>query len=68
MKQETLKIEGMTCHHCVMAVQKELSKLENIKVNDVQIGRADVEFDETKVNDKVLADAIEEAGYKLVAD
>jgi copper chaperone len=66
MKQENLKIEGMSCHHCVMAVRKELSKLENVKVNDVQIGSADVEFDETKVNEKALADAIEEAGYKLV--
>ncbi len=66
MKQETLKIEGMSCGHCVMAVKKELSKLENVKVNDVQIGSADVEFDETKVNEKILADAIEEAGYKVV--
>ena len=66
MKQETLKIEGMSCHHCVMAIKKELSKIENVKVNDVQIGSAKVEFDETKVNEKTLADAIEEAGYKLV--
>ena len=66
MKKETLKIEGMSCHHCVMAVQKELSKLDNVKVNDVQIGSADIEFDETKVNEKALADAIGEAGYKLI--
>jgi copper chaperone len=66
MKQETLKIEGMSCHHCVMAVKKELSKLENVKINDVQIGSANVEFDETKINAKALSDAIEEAGYKVV--
>lgn len=66
MKKETLKIEGMSCEHCVMAVKKELSKLENVKVNDIQIGRANVEFDETTVNAKILADAIERAGYKLV--
>ena len=68
MKKETIKIEGMSCHHCVMAVQKELSKLENVKVKDVQIGSAEVEFDETKVTDKVLADAIEQAGYKIVTN
>jgi copper chaperone len=68
MKKEILKIEGMSCHHCVMAVKKELSKLENVKVNDVQIGSADVEFDESRVNEKVLAHAIEEAGYKLVVN
>ncbi len=66
MKTAELKIEGMSCHHCVMAVQKELGKIENLKVKDVQIGSAKVEYDETKVNDKTLADAIEEAGYKLV--
>ena len=66
MKRETLKIEGMSCHHCVMAVKKELSKLENVKVNDVQIGSADVEFDETKINEKALKAAVEEAGYKVV--
>ena len=66
MKQEILKIEGMSCGHCVMAVKKELGKLEDVKVNDVQIGSADVEFDETKVNEKILAEAIEEAGYKVV--
>lgn len=66
MKTADLKIEGMSCHHCVMAVQKELSKLENVKVEDVQIGSAKVEYDENKVDTKAFADAIEEAGYKLL--
>jgi copper chaperone len=66
MKHETLKIEGMSCGHCVMAVKKELAKLENVKVNDVQIGIADIEFDESKVDKKILSEAIEEAGYKLI--
>ncbi len=66
MTTKELKIEGMSCHHCVMAVQKELSKIENLKVEDVQIGSAKVEFDESKVNESVLEAAIDEAGYKLV--
>ena len=65
MKTTELKIEGMTCHHCVMAIKKELSKIENLKVEDVQIGSAKVEYDETKVSEITLSDAIEEAGYKL---
>jgi copper chaperone len=68
MKQEILKIEGMNCEHCVMAVKKELSKLQNVKVKDVQIGTADIEFDESKVDKKALADAIEEAGYTLALE
>jgi len=66
MISKEIKIEGMTCHHCVMAVQRELGKLDGVKVNDVQIGNAKVEYDESKVNENAIAEAIEEAGYKLV--
>lgn len=66
MKTQELKIEGMSCNHCVMAVKKELSKLENVKVEDVQIGSAKVQFDENKVSEKELSAAIEEAGYKVL--
>ncbi len=66
MKTQELKIDGMTCHHCVMAVKKELSKLENVKIEDVKIGSAILQYDENKVSEKELSDAIEEAGYKVV--
>lgn len=66
MKTTELKIEGMSCNHCVMAVKKELSKLENVTVKDVQIGSASVEYDENTVNENDLELAIEEAGYKVV--
>ncbi len=65
MKTESLKIEGMNCNHCVMAVKKELSKL-NLKLNDVTIGSANIEYDETKLSKKEIENAISEAGYKLV--
>ena len=66
MKTQEFKIEGMSCNHCVMAVRKELSKLENVKIEDVKIGSAKVQYDESKVNEKALAAAIEEAGYKVI--
>jgi len=61
-----LAIEGMTCGHCVMSVKKELSKLPDVVVDDVQIGKARVRFDETKVTVQVLERAVEEAGYRVV--
>ncbi len=66
MKVQELKIEGMTCGHCVMAVRKELSKLPHVKVEDVQIGKARIEYDETKTSIADFARAVEEAGYRLV--
>ncbi|MGA7837811.1 MAG: cation transporter [Ignavibacteriaceae bacterium] len=65
MKSETIKIEGMSCQHCVMAVKKELSKLD-LKVNDVQIGSASIEFDEKKISQADIDKAVEEAGFKTV--
>ena len=32
MTTKEIKIEGMSCGHCEMAVRKELSKLDNVKV------------------------------------
>ncbi|MFH1197906.1 MAG: cation transporter [bacterium] len=65
MTTKVFKIEGMSCHHCVMAVNKELAKLELIDKR-VQMGSAVVDFDELKITEKQISDAIGEAGYKVV--
>ena len=59
------KIEGMSCNHCVMAVQKNLAKL-NLKNFEVTIGSAIVDFDENKITEKKILESVEEAGYKVV--
>jgi len=63
--KKTIKIDGMSCNHCVMSVEKNLSKLNLNKVK-VEIGSAEVEFDESKVSEKEIIEAIEEAGYHVV--
>ena len=63
--QKEFKVEGMTCHHCVKAVVMELDKLD-INSHQVDIGRVNVDFDETKVKEDEVKEAIEEAGYKVV--
>lgn len=63
--KKTIKIEGMSCNHCVMSVKKYLSKLD-LNAFKVEIGSADVEFDENKVKENEIVEAIEKAGYKIV--
>ena len=63
--EKQFKIEGMSCGHCVMAVEKELNKLE-IDKKKVEIGSAMVSFDTEKVSENNIKDAIEEAGYKII--
>ena len=54
----------MSCNHCIMSVKKSLS---NLDLNDVKvvIGSAEVDFDESKVNEKKIIDAIENSGYRV---
>ena len=66
MKTEQLKIEGMSCNHCVMTVKQFLAVVPTVKVLDVQIGTASVEYDEQQVSKEKLAEAIDVAGYRLV--
>jgi copper chaperone CopZ len=67
MRTQDLSIEGMTCGHCVMHVKKELSKVSDLVVEDVQIGKARVRYEENKVTLQQIDDAVSEAGYKLVS-
>ena len=62
--KKTIKIEGMGCNHCIMSVKKSLSRLD---LNDVkvEIGSAEVDFDENKVSEKEIIDAIEKSGYQV---
>lgn len=68
MATTTLKIQGMTCNHCVMRVAKALKGLPGVqdaKV-DLQTGEAVVTFDDSKVSFEKMSFAVVEAGYKVV--
>jgi len=62
----TVKIQGMSCNHCVMAVTKALSAVQGIKNPNVDLERGEVTFEEENpVQLGVVREAIEKAGYKV---
>ncbi|HEV7990941.1 MAG TPA: heavy-metal-associated domain-containing protein [Gemmatimonadaceae bacterium] len=61
-----LRIEGMSCQHCVRAVFTALTPVEGILSVDVSIGAAVVEHDGRATAD-ALREAIAVAGYEAVA-
>jgi len=65
MKNEELKITGMSCSHCVMSLRKELSRVQGLEIKDVRIGAALVAYDESKVSNAQLRAAVEEAGFTM---
>jgi len=66
MAETTIKIEGMSCQHCVMAVKKALGGIPAILQSDVQIGSAIVKYDESKIKKEDIESKIEKAGYRVV--
>lgn len=64
MSQLTLSIEGMSCHHCLNAVNKALSDLPGVSIRAVRIGRADVDYDASVVQPEAIAAAVTAAGYR----
>jgi copper chaperone len=65
MNDITLKIEGMSCQHCVMRVKKAIDAVQGVSKAEVVIGQAVVSFDETKTSKKEICAAVEKAGYKI---
>lgn len=67
MTEITLKVEGMSCGHCVVRVEKALTSLEgvsNAKVN-LEEKQAIVEYDPNKGDIEKMKSAISEAGYMV---
>lgn len=65
-KEWTLTIEGMTCHHCEMTVDKALSAIPGVVESHAshEGGRATVVTDGA-VDSAAMAAAVEAAGYHL---
>jgi copper chaperone len=68
MTKMTLKVQGMTCNHCAMRVQKALKGVPGVQDALVDLGKAEaaVTFDEGKVDLDKLSTAVVESGYKVV--
>jgi copper chaperone len=67
MAELTLKIDGMSCQHCVMRVKKAVDSVEGVTSSDVAIGSAKILYDDTKTNKDKIADVVRSAGYKPAA-
>lgn len=65
MAVKTLKIDGMSCGHCVAAVTRALESMPGVTVKTVEIGTATIEAADS-VTPAQLAAAIDDAGFTLV--
>lgn len=64
MQKLSLRIEGMSCGHCVARVTKALQALPGVAPLGVEVGSAQLDFDPAKVSPQRIAQAIAELGFE----
>lgn len=62
MKDVVLKVEGMSCGHCVRAVDEALKGVAGATVRRVEIGSAELQLEDAVPVGAVI-DALADAGY-----
>lgn len=59
-----VRVEGMSCQHCVRAVFTALAAVEGIARADVSLGTAEIEHD-GRVTVEQVREAVAVAGYSI---
>lgn len=65
MSTQTYNVEGMTCGHCELSVQEEISEIAGVTGVKADHSSGNVEVTGEGYTDEQIAAAVEEAGYKL---
>jgi copper chaperone len=61
-----IKIKGMSCNHCVMAVTKALGGIDGVSNVKVDLAKGEATFDETKPVDRaIIRERIKKAGFEV---
>ncbi|MFD1884707.1 cation transporter [Paenibacillus wenxiniae] len=67
MAQVKLEVEGMSCQHCVNAVEGALSEIGASGKVNLEAKSVDISYDESKLDVVKLTEVIEEQGYDVIS-
>jgi copper chaperone len=62
-----LQLEGMTCSACVEHVRQALSNIVSLRVRNVAVGTAEIDFDPARTSAARILSALDAAGYPAKA-
>ena len=67
MRQETIKVEGMTCQHCVETITDALNNITGLNTVNVDLVKKEVsvKFNENETELRKISDKIIEVGFEL---
>ncbi|OCA89210.1 MULTISPECIES: copper chaperone CopZ [unclassified Bacillus (in: firmicutes)] len=67
METTILNVKGMSCEHCVKAVEGSVSELNGVSSVKVTLdtGKVEVQYDPAMVNLETIKESIDEQGYDV---
>jgi copper chaperone len=67
MENITLNVTGMSCGHCVKAVEGSVGELQGVKSVKVHLdsGKVDVEYNSEEVSLDTIKETIDDQGYDV---
>ena len=60
-----LNIEGMTCEHCVRAIDNRLRKTPGVEVERVVVGAVDLRYEPSRISLDEISEVISDEGYTV---
>lgn len=58
-----LAIDGMHCGGCVARVTSALSRLDGVEIRKVEVGAAELAYDEVKLTPEKVVEAVNRIGF-----
>lgn len=65
MANVTLQVEGMSCNHCVSAVETALKEIGATGKVDLAAKKVEITYDDASLTVDKIKDAIEDQGYDV---
>jgi copper chaperone len=66
--EKTFTIGGMSCGGCVNSLTRVLKAVPGIEPLKIEVGKAQLRLDETRVTSQVVKDAVSRAGFEVVGE
>lgn len=67
MTDKKLNVQGMSCAHCVHAIESNVGQLDGVQAVKVHLeaGEVDVSYNADAISLKEITDTIEDQGYDV---
>ena len=67
MEKVTLNVKGMSCGHCINAIESSVGELSGVSKVTVNLsdGKVDVEYNPTEVSLDAIKETVDDQGYDV---